>query len=108
MPGMDDVCLGRIFEDCESEGLLWFDGEELQKVTPEERLSLNLDDPATKGCLLELVREAWGRRGLSLETWINPIAKEIRWGFDGLGKDGGYISGGSEAEALVKALEAAP
>ena len=70
----------------------------------------DLTDPATLGCLLALVREAWrdetigtaatreadGYRGWVIEAW-NPLspANEI-----------GPFS--TEAEALVAALEAAP
>lgn len=78
----------------------------------------NLNDPATKGCLLELVREAWALPGIS------PVQSETGWGlyisrelvralfrvrpeaFDSTLV--GWIFGDSEAEVLVKALEAAP
>lgn len=50
----------------------------------------DLEDPATMGCLLALVREAWGVR----VDWMT-LARV-------LGEDA------TEAEALVAALEAAP
>lgn len=64
----------------------------------------DLTDPATVGCLLALVREAWGDPHIcavatpdfhNLPMWIVPIS-------------GGMCSGDTEAEALVAALEAAP
>ena len=65
----------------------------------------DLSDPATVGCLLALVREAWGDR--CLHVGLLPA----RWGVwtsqnmplhECVGK------GLTEAEALVAALEAAP
>lgn len=65
----------------------------------------DLADPATVGCLLALVREAWGQRVSCV-----PLAAGQQWHalFErNLG--GGLVvgSGASEAEALVAALEAA-
>lgn len=61
-----------------------------------------LSDPATLGCLLALVREAWGEM-----VWVWPDREECgawEWTlYGGLGI-GGFSS---EAEALVAALEAA-
>jgi len=57
----------------------------------------DLDDPATLGCLLHIVREAWGDRTIVVSwsgvCWVCDIHSN---------------AGGSEAEALVAALEAAP
>ena len=65
----------------------------------------NLTDPATLGCLLALVREAWGRHSVITMPGFG------RWGI-GFLVDGGIqslgVSGLTEAEALVAALEAAP
>jgi hypothetical protein len=65
----------------------------------------DLTDPATLGCLLALVREAWGlpRLGVAFDhdadEWIvRSWNATILW--QGLGN--------SEAEALVAAFEAAP
>lgn len=64
----------------------------------------DLDDPATVGCLLALVREAWG----------DPLMQAMNAGGGWVGfrpapiwtdKEGCYET---EAEALVAALEAAP
>jgi len=63
----------------------------------------DLSDPATRGCLLSLVREAWGDphvcsgfRQFSLHpvVWVPSQDK--------------HFSGTTEAEALIAALEAAP
>lgn len=51
----------------------------------------DLTDPATLGCMLALVREAWG-----LPIWVRT------------GDYGNQINHESEAAALVAALEAAP
>jgi hypothetical protein len=67
-------------------------------------LTPDLTDPATLGCLLALVREAWGRPGLTTKHhevlgWI------VIDGRDDFLKG---VAAATEAEALVCALEAAP
>lgn len=66
----------------------------------------DLSDPATVGCLLALVREAWGRDDLGasrykerwcVERWCGDI-RVFQYG----------TQGDTEAEALVAVLEAAP
>ena len=65
----------------------------------------DLTDPATLGCLLALVREAWGDNDIYFGSSLNT--KRKRWSWVKLGMD--CISqGDTEAEALVAALEAAP
>ena len=61
----------------------------------------DLTDPATLGCLLTLVREAWGSLPASM---VNE--RTNRWAMFFLG--GPVVHGPTEAEALVAALEAAP
>ena len=70
--------------------------------TGNDQWTPDLSDPATLGCLLHLVREAWKQKTIYVEhdkhsdsPWIAIVEMIV---FDGQG----------EAEALVAALEAAP
>lgn len=70
----------------------------------------DLTDPATLGCLLTLVREAW--RDLGASVWHDRRSGVWSWMADGCihgvfrpSDADGYDT---EAEALVAALEAAP
>lgn len=66
----------------------------------------DLTDAATLGCLLALVREAWGDPGM----FVRPRGSKMRpdWAvFTGANSDI-VCAALSEAEALVAALEAAP
>jgi hypothetical protein len=69
--------------------------------------SPDLTDPATSGCLLALVREAWGdsemHMALGAKGWV-WLTGESR-AYDVVMP---INAGASEAEALVAALEAAP
>jgi hypothetical protein len=69
----------------------------------------DLDDPATLGCLLTLVREAWG---ISAEGSFTLTHVEGRHAWtsisDSRGKALFYVNASPEAERLVAALEAAP
>jgi hypothetical protein len=93
-------------------GMLTINGTRIQR-TPNVEITAawpDLDDPATLGCLLALVREAWGDLGASvwhdrrvgLWSWMAGGCTHGVWRpFD----EDGYTL---EAEALVAALEAAP
>ncbi len=84
--------------------VFWF-----KHVDPDESNEValpDLDDPATLGCLLALVREAWGHPGI--------YARESSRGGWGVYVRDGRVGPGltfrrdTEAAALVTALEAAP
>jgi hypothetical protein len=99
MPGMQS-CLGRVLlkkgRTYKSSADLYLPGG----GSPGNSLLPDLTDPATMGCLLVLVREAWSK----------PYAHVFRL-LDGTGwvcNAGRPIMGATEAEALVAALEEAP
>ncbi len=93
------VCDTWSFED---EGTLYCEGHE-DRFTREKLQAAwpDLDDPATIGCLLQLVREAWGKPDL----YARPEGSRWRmWSFEWPSS----MLHPTEAEALVAALEAAP
>lgn len=106
MPGM------RLIGGCLVEGVVnrqprGLTGRDLSAGLPD------FSEPPTAGCLLALVREAWGRPGLSphhapsvskLRPW-NVVTATRRP--DGTAEVHRF-EGATEAEALVLALEAAP
>ncbi len=59
-------------------------------------------DPATLGCLLALVREAWG------DPYAHTLFDVDTWFVWGDAPTDPFSTGSTEAEALVAALEAAP
>jgi len=67
----------------------------------------DLTDPATLGCLLALVREAWGRPRIGVYPFTTFDHTEV-WGTIDDYRDGVRTRGATEAAALVAALEAAP
>lgn len=104
MPGMSARCVdGSMLRYLG--GNNWFDEEAEELLVrwsePHDPLP-NLDDPATRGCLLALICS------ISRAAWCEPDGTDLsRWAVyspwtDRLG------TGTSESEALVAALEAAP
>lgn len=79
----------------------WVEPRPLQDALPD------LTDPATLGCLLALVREAWG---MPTGITVGYSSDEALWGVSWSGAThGGWCGRGkTEAEALVVALEGAP
>ena len=86
-------------------GVLW-------RVGPTGLMALEgdclpvLSDPATKGCLLDLLRQVW--KDPSMTTHMIKRNKSIVWR---VGRLGILPTGGeyhSELEAMVAALESAP
>lgn len=80
-------------------------------VTYEQALGVHimpdLSDPATLGCLLALVREAYGNPRIALE-WDHNMQV---WSCGNSAPDWSWTNhgaGDTEADALVAALEAAP
>jgi hypothetical protein len=83
----------------------WFRLEEsMPSLTGEWSGALpDLTDPATLGCLLALVRAAWG------DPYLCCVGdRETGWRLDGYAAVEVLHSYRSEAEALVAALESAP
>ena len=66
----------------------------------------DLEDAATRGCLLALVREAWGEPLMSAVGYIDHLGPRWRIDADLLGV-GDMYDCSSEIEALVEALEQA-
>ena len=91
---------GRICGDCNDRGLGMSSGK---SYLPD------LTDPATLGCLLHLVREAWGEPGAYVHH-DRPERREPGRPWELWFGDGSNVVGvfPTEAEALVAALEAAP
>lgn len=110
--GMEAVRRGRMMD------VVTHDGETLARALVRDRSTVymngsvnlmwtavtswlpNFTDPATVGCLLAMVREAWGDPML----FAFPDAFPDRWTV--VNVDCGHHA--TEAEALVAALEAAP
>ena len=67
----------------------------------------DLTDPATLGCLLALVREAWMYPSANVEEMFTRGAGWLAYTNNEVDRDNRFY-GASDAEALVAALEATP
>lgn len=84
-------------------GWRWMPGMRCSPFVPDLR------DPATLGCLLALVREAWGDPTIHLTCVDSLEAGQYDWIVRSVAdKWSSDLLIDSEAEALVAALEAAP
>lgn len=107
MPGMADQFGRRVMQVYpDGLGFLWSHLLENNVVRDADALP-NLTDPATLGCLLALVREAWD---MPTGITVGYSDDEALWGVSWAGAThGGWCGRGkTEAKALVAALEAAP
>ncbi len=80
-------------------GVLWVD---VAPPGPDGEWLPDLDDPATVGCLLALVRERWGDPSLA------PLLIDGRWHIGAGSARSVHMYGATEGGVLVIALEAAP
>jgi hypothetical protein len=102
---MFTIARGRIVRrDNDGYTLAYYRGGHAYVLEPDDLPDLT--DPATLGCLLALVREAWREPTLCV-AWAGGgwyVVQLIRRSVDALR----WIDTATEAEALVAALEAAP
>jgi hypothetical protein len=105
MPGMVTTYGQRIARvDADGYTVAYQRGGHLQMV--EADALPDLADPATLGCLLALVRDAWGDDTISM-AWAAGgwyVVQRVLRAMEALR----WIDTATEAEALVTALEAAP
>ena len=88
-------------------GMLTLDGFRLSPVDADGDDPPDLTDPATLGCLLALVREAWGMpTGITVSYSSDGGLWGVSW--SGATHVGWCGRGVTEAEALVAALESVP
>jgi len=97
---------GRIYERPNGEVVLSGRAWRMGDIPTVSDLLPDLTDPATLGCLLALVREAWGDEGAHA---VPVVSTNDRWAVD---VDAVCPIAGhqhpTETHALVRALEAAP
>lgn len=109
MPGMRSMHMGWRFVGVDGGRVLWVN-RFCRRMYPTGTLMPDLTDPATRGCLLALVREAWGQYGDGVTVSLTRKGADFEvWSV--LGVYPSSFRGGdyqSEPAALVAALEAAP
>ena len=94
------------YADCGEAAWLWVAEDGCEWLPVEGRLP-DLTDPATLGCLLALVREAWGCDGLTCQPLLTEGGVHGWLVYMDANRRTREIAA-TEAEALVAALEAAP
>jgi hypothetical protein len=104
MAGLDPLGVPFRVALAHSGGAIVVAGAALMPAYPDAlaRMVPDFDDPATMGCLLALVREAWNEPTMHVR-WNAGIGRwdvVARYSFPAYAK--------TEAEALLAALEAAP
>ena len=94
-------CTGKSAWVVNERGRAWICAPDMLAFNPD------LSDPATLGCLLALVRDAWDDPEIHVAT-LWSMKRRVGWRV-WFGHDLTlFFDGGTEAEALVAALEAAP
>lgn len=108
MPGMYDDASGMRCIDVDGPDSLWaHDEDRMWRHVLDGQLP-DPEDDATRGCLLRLVRDAWGCPDLTT-TAGGDFDGGLVWEIETVRAMGlGGILGATEAEALVAALLAAP
>lgn len=84
-----------------------WDGGVVDRCTDPTTIVPDLDAPSSLGCLLGLVREAWGDEAF-VRRLIGGTVRDPCWVCQTHGRDWYLYEGATEAEALVAALESAP
>lgn len=107
MPGMADQFGRRVMQVYPNElGFKWSHLLENNVVRDADALP-DLTDAATRGCVLALVREAWGDPTICVVLDLSDGYWHVgRWEDEGIALRGRW--GTTEAHALTRALEAAP
>jgi len=74
----------------------------------DDSMQMDTSDPATLGCMLAQVREAWGCPHIHTTPMWNLCGHQSAWGCWAFPADEEPIGkGATEAEALIAAMEAA-
>lgn len=104
MPGMlvDNIRIDGTCHHPGDLGMPWRQ-EDFREIILDAPCVPDLSDPATLGCLLALVREAW-KANVSTTHWPEDGGKPAYWAIE----IDRWYEGDTEGASLVAALEAAP